>query len=387
MKTLRPRAAPGYANVGIKIGVLRNSARGDGKFLYFRDTVKKVTIQDIAERLNISFSTVARALNDHPAISPATKKKVRETADKLHYRPNKVASSLRSGRTHVIGVIVPSLHVNFFSSVVHGIDKIMNEHHYSILLYQSNESFAQEVKGIDTFLKSRVDGIIASITRETVHFDHYEEIRKRHIPLVLFDRTVDSLRVPSVRIDDYKGGFMATEHLIGQGYRDIVHITADQDLAIAKERLRGYLDALRRYNLPVREELIIKGTFSAALGRKCIRELLAAKISFDAVFALEDFTALGALQELQERGIKVPAQVGVIGFANESFGTLVTPALSSIDQQTVRMGEIAADLFLETLKAGALKPAGAAGTRAAAGPREVMLDPILMPRKSSQRKA
>jgi LacI family transcriptional regulator len=345
--------------------------------------VKKVTIQDIAERLNISFSTVARALNDHPGISPATKKRVRETADKLHYRPNKVASSLRSGRTHVIGVIVPSLHVSFFSSVVHGIDKIMNEHHYSILLYQSNESFAQEVKGIDTFLKSRVDGIIASITRETVRFDHYEDIRKRHIPLVLFDRTVERLKVPSVRIDDYKGGFMATEHLILQGYKNIVHITADQDLAIARERLRGYLDALHRYNLPVREDLIVRGTFSVSLGRKSVRELLANHISFDAVFALEDFTALGALQELQERGIKVPQQVGVIGFANESFGTLVTPSLSSIDQQTVRMGEIAADLFLETLKTGDLKP----GTLKLGGrPREVMLDPILLVRKSSERK-
>jgi LacI family transcriptional regulator len=352
--------------------------------------LKKITIQDIAERLNISFSTVARALNDHPAISPATKKKVAETAKKLHYRPNKVASSLRSGRTHIIGVIVPSLHVSFFSSVVHGIDKVMNEYHYSILLYQSNESFTQEVKGIDTFLKSRVDGIIASITRETVRFDHYEEIRKRHTPLILFDRTVEGLNVPSVRIDDYKGGYMATEHLIRQGYRNIVHITADQDLAIARERLRGYLDALRRYDLPVREELIVKGTFSASFGRKCIRQLVENNIPFDAVFALEDFTALGALQELQERGINVPGQVGVIGFANESFGTLVTPSLSSIDQQTVRMGEIAAELFLETL---VRPPGGEAGTaenrkgiKPGTPPREIMLDPILVVRRSSDRK-
>ena len=137
--------------------------------------MKKVTIQDIAESLNISFSTVARALNDHPAISAATKKRVKEAARRMHYHPNKLASSLRSGKTHVIGVIVPSLQVGFFSSVVHGIDKVMNEHQYSILLYQSNESLPQEVKGIDTFLHSRVDGIIASITRETAQFAHYEE--------------------------------------------------------------------------------------------------------------------------------------------------------------------------------------------------------------------
>lgn len=334
--------------------------------------MKKVTIQDIAEQLNISFSTVARALNDHPAISPATKKRVRETARKMHYRPNKLASSLRSGKTYVIGVIVPSLHVGFFSSVVHGIDTVLNEQQYSLLLYQSDESLAREVKGIDTFLRSRVDGIIASITRETSHFEHYEEIRKRHVPLVLFDRTAESLHVPSVRIDDYRGGFMATEHLISQGYRDIVHITAEQDLAIATERLRGYRDALLHYGLPVREELIRKGPFSAAFGRACVADLLQRKVSFDSVFALEDFTALGALQELQERGVRVPGDVGVIGFANESFGTLVTPALSTVDQQTVRMGEIAAELFLKTSR-GEEAPS-------------VMLDPILVPRASSQRR-
>ena len=335
--------------------------------------MKKVTIQDIAEKLNISFSTVARALNDHPAISPATKERVREAADKLHYRPNKLASSLRSGRSHVIGVIVPSLHVSFFSSVVHGIDNVMNQHHYSILLYQSNESFTQEVKGIDTFLKSRVDGIIASLSRETTRFDHYEEIRKRRTPLVLFDRTADSLRVPSVRIDDYKGGFMATAHLIEQGYRDIVHITSDQELLIAKERLRGYQDALLKQGLPIRPELIIKGNFSTDQSRQSILELLEKKIRFDAVFAFEDFTALGALQVLQEKGIRVPQEVGVIGFANESFGSLITPSLSTVDQQTVRMGEIAAELFLESLKAGP-------------GPgRVVMLDPDLVVRNSSRR--
>lgn len=322
--------------------------------------------------MNISFSTVARALNDHPAISPATKKRVRDAARKMHYRPNKLASSLRSGKTHVVGVIVPNLHVSFFSSVVHGIDTVLNEHQYSLLLYQSNESFNHEVKGIDTFLRSRVDGIIASITMETNHFEHYEDIRKRHIPLILFDRVAGSLHVPSVRIDDYKGGFMATEHLIVQGYRNIAHITAGQEMPIATERLRGYLDALQKHGLPVREELICKGPFSPEFGHACVASLLDRKVPFDAIFALEDFTALGALQELQDRGVRVPEEVGVIGFANESFGTLVTPGLSSVDQQTVRMGEIAAELFLKTV-------AGNAAT-------SVMLDPILVPRASSIRK-
>lgn len=331
--------------------------------------MKKVTIQDIAEQLNISFSTVARALNDHPAISAETKKRVKEAARKMHYRPNKLASSLRSGKTHIIGVIVPSLSLSFFSSVVHGIDTVLNGQQYSVLLYQSEESLDREIKGIDTFLRSRVDGIIASMSRETSHYEHFEEIRKRRVPLVLFDRVTEKLRVPSVRIDDYRGGYMATIHLIEQGYRNIVHITADQELVIAVDRLRGYRDALAAHGLP---ERVFKGPFSAESGRRCISELLASGITFDAIFAVEDFTALGALQELQERGVRVPDEVGVIGFANESFGTLVTPALSTVDQQTIRMGEIAAELFLKASRGETVEP--------------VMLDPILVTRASTARR-
>lgn len=312
--------------------------------------MKKITIHDIAKELGISFSTVARALNDHPAISEATKKAVRETAQKLNYRHNKLASSLRSGHSNTIGIIVPSLDVSFFSSVVHGIEKIMNENGYSILLYQSNESYESEKKGIETFLNSRAAGIIASVAKETTRHEHFTEIKKRRIPLLFFDRVVEALQVPSVTIDDYKGGFIATEHLIKQGYKRIVHITAVQTIGIFKERLRGYVDALKLYGLPVDESLILYGDFSLDFGRQCIRELHQHHVPFDAVFALEDFTAMGVLQQLLEYKIRVPEEVGVIGFANESFAALVTPGLSTIDQQTIPMGEAAAELFLRMLR-------------------------------------
>ncbi|MFD3002342.1 LacI family DNA-binding transcriptional regulator [Pontibacter toksunensis] len=312
--------------------------------------MKKVTIQDIAKELNISFSTVARALNDHPAISEATKKLVRKTAQRLNYRQNKLASSLRSGHSNTIGIMVPSLDVSFFSSVVHGIEKIMNENGYSILLYQSNESYESEKKGIETFLNSRVAGIIASVAKETQTHEHFAEIQRRRIPLLFFDRALEALQVPSVTIDDYKGGFLATEHLIRQGYKRIVHITAGQTIGIFKERLRGYVNALKLYDLPVDKNLILYGDFSLDFGRQCVKELYQNNIPFDAVFALEDFTAMGALQQLLDYKVHVPEEVGVIGFANESFGALVTPGLSSIDQQTVHMGEAAAELFLKMLR-------------------------------------
>ncbi|WP_347157769.1 LacI family DNA-binding transcriptional regulator [Pontibacter chitinilyticus] len=339
--------------------------------------MKKVTIQDIAKELNIAFSTVARALNDHPAISEATKKAVRETAQRLNYRQNKLASSLRSGQSNTIGIIVPSLDVSFFSSVVHGIEKIMNENDYNILLYQSNESFENEKKGIETFLNSRVAGIIASVAKETTAYEHFSEIKRRRIPLLFFDRVVEALQVPSVTIDDYKGGFLATEHLIQQGCQRIVHITARQSLGIFHERLRGYVDALQQYGLPIDERLILYGDFSLDFGRQCVRDLYQRHVAFDAVFALEDFTAMGALQQLLAYNVRVPEQVGVIGFANESFAALVTPGLSTIDQQTVPMGEAAAALFIRMLRSEDLYNNL---------PERIVLDPHLIVRASTLRR-
>lgn len=338
--------------------------------------MKRITIEDIAAKLNISFSTVARALNDHPAISDATKKAVRETATRLGYRQNKVAASLRSGRTHIIGVIVPNLQLSFFSSVVHGIERVMNENEYNILLYQSNEQAAHEARGIDTFLQSRVDGIIASVTQETREMPHFAEIRKRGIPLLFFDRAISGLEVPAVVIDDFRGGYMATKHLIDQGYQRIVHINTHQDLAIFTDRLEGYKAALRDHGLSVDERYIVRGALSLALGDATAQSFLDQGLAFDAVFAVEDYTAMGVLQALKRNKIKVPKEVGVIGFANEAFGSLVTPALSSIDQQTVRMGEEAAALFLKVLQQKG-KPA--------VTPEKIVLEPILVARDSTAR--
>lgn len=336
--------------------------------------MKKPTILDIAKELNITFSTVARALNDHPAISDSTKKAVRETAVRLNYRQNKIASSLRSGKSNIIGVIVPNLHVSFFSSVVSGIEQVMNNNGYNILLYQSNESKKHEAKGIETFLQSRVDGIISSVTTETSN-DIYQEIKSRNMPLIFFDRELSELNVSSVTIDDYKGGFIATEHLIKQGYKNILHITAHQEIDIFKERLRGYIDALAHYNLPVKEELIIRGHFSLDFGKEVVRQTRLRNINYDAIFALEDYTAMGAMLALKALGIKIPEEIGIIGFANEAFGSLVSPTLSTIDQQTTKMGGETAKLFLQQLKNN--NPIDSA--------EKIKLEPVLMIRDSSKR--
>ncbi|WP_210489370.1 LacI family DNA-binding transcriptional regulator [Rufibacter aurantiacus] len=337
--------------------------------------MKKTTIHDIARELDVTFSTVARALNDHPAISAATKAAVLETAKRLNYQQNKLASSLRSGRTNVIGIIVPSLDTSFFSSVVHGIEKVMNENGYSMLLYQTGESLKQEQKGIETFLQARVDGIISSVSGEIEGREFYEQISKRQVPLLFFDRAINELPVPSVTINDYQAGFVATEHLIKEGYKHIAHFTSDQNLTIFKERFRGYRDALEKYDLSMNEDMICKGRLSLEFGKESVTRLLEKEKDFDAVFAAEDYTAMGALQVLLERGIKVPQQMGVMGFANEAFGAFVTPSLSTVDQQTIRMGEETAHLFLKLI-----------GNKDFYGttPERIVLDPILLPRRSSQ---
>lgn len=310
----------------------------------------KVTIADIARELNLTGATVSRALNNRKGTSEDTRKLVQDAAERMNYRRDRIAYSLRSGRTNIIGVIIPSAEINFFGSVVHGIESMANQHGYSVLIYQSNEQPEYEKKGIETFLSSRVDGILASIAKETTEFSHYLEIKERGVPLVFFDRANDSLNIPSVVIDDYKGAYVATEHLIRQGYKRIAHIAGQQHLKIFKDRLDGYKAALTAYGITVEDELVYFGNVSIEAGRQAIQSLLSLPEPPDAVFAVEDFTALGAVKELKDKKIDIPEAFGVVGFANESFDEHITPSLSSIDQQTVQMGKEAFKLLLELIE-------------------------------------
>lgn len=336
----------------------------------------KITIHDIARELNLTTATVSRALNDHPRISVETKRLVQDKANQLKYRRNKLASSLRSGRSHTIGVIIPSAQMNFFGSVVHGIENVASKNGYSIILYQSEETTSIEKKAIETFLSARVDGILASIAKETVDFIHYLELKKRKIPLVFFDRTNDDLQIPSVVINDYKGAYMATEHLIKQGYEKIAHASGPQNLKAFKDRLNGYADALKAHDLKVDSKYIFKGDLSIESGKKAVDYFLGLAQPPDAVFAVEDFTALGVIKGLKERKIKIPSQFGVVGFANENFDEHITPSLSSIDQQTIQMGRDAFLLLMDFINISN-------GKNDTVPKEKIVLEPILYCRESS----
>ena len=232
-------------------------------------------------------------------------------------------------------------------------------------------------KGVATFLRSRVDGVLASLSKETTNLDHYKKIKQRGIPLILFDRANDQLGVPSVVVNDYQGAYNATTHLIQQGCKRIAHIGGQQHVVIFRERLRGYKDALLHHNIQVDENLIAEGSVTIASGRECMKKLLSGKKLPDGVFAVEDFTALGAMQALKESGKKIPEEVALIGFANEAFGAYISPSLSTVDQQTIRMGEEAARLFFEL---------SANDHFYRSQPDKRMLEPELIYRDSSMRK-
>ena len=309
----------------------------------------KVTIREIANKLNLTAATVSRALNHNPRISEHTKKAVFELAEKLNYQRNHLASSLRSGKSLTIGVIIPSAEISFFGSVVHGIESIANSNGYNILLYQSNESPEYEIKAIKSFIGAKVDGILASVSKQTYDFTHFIELESRGIPLVFFDRTKASLDIPYVVVDDLKGGFLATEHLIKQGYKKIAHISGPQHLKIFEDRLQGYLAALKAYNIKLNKEFIYHGNVSIDAGKEACEYFFRLKNKPDAVFAVEDFTALGVIKSAKQMKISIPDELGIIGFANEPFGEHITPSLSTIDQQTIKMGKKAFSLLLDLI--------------------------------------
>jgi LacI family transcriptional regulator len=307
---------------------------------------KKTTIYDIAKALNITVSTVSRALSGFPAISDATKKAVVETAKKLNYSPNKLASALKSGKTYIIGVIVPSVQAHFFASIIHCIEDGLKDSGYRVIIYQSNESVENEINGVRTLLEAQVDGIMASMSLETQDVSHFAEIVKQNKPLILFDRVHEDLVVPTITLDDFRAGYMATQHLIDHGYKKIAFVTTVHQIKIFDDRLKGYKAALSDNGLPVLDEHIIFGGLSIKDGRFGAGKLMRSKNKPDAIIAGDDFTALGVIKKLKEID-KTPPEIGVIGFANEAFSAYITPNLSTIDQHPAKIGKECAKMFLK----------------------------------------
>jgi len=308
-----------------------------------------VTIKDIARILGISPSTVSRALKDHPDISQATKDQVNNLAKEMNYRPNPIALSLRNRRSNVIGVVIPEIVHYFFSSVISGIEKVAGEHGYSVMVSQSGESYEKEVEVCSTFQHSIIDGILISVSKETDEFSHLQKFEEEGIPVVFFDRMIEEFESDRVLINDYEGAYKATEHLIIEGRRRIIHFAGPKNRLISKNRLKGYLEAHKNNGVVIDESLVIYcDNFDSALTET--QRIIDSGVKFDAIFTVNDFTAVGVLKTLQKNGVKVPSDVSVIGFGNDYIAEMIEPTLTTVSQPGFTMGERAMQMLIDRIK-------------------------------------
>ena len=329
----------------------------------------------MATALSVSVSTISRALSNHPSISDATKKRVNKLAKELNYHPNHLAAGLRKGRSNMLGVLVPHIDGHFFTMVVKGIETVATKAGFNILICQSNEDVAHERKNIETLINAQVEGILVSLARTTRDFKHFDKVVKRDLPLVFFDRILEGRDVNAVLLDDREGAYQSTRHLLGQGCRRIAHFAGPQHLNIYKNRRQGYLDALREYDVPFDEALVHTCDMRLEDGIQGMELLLRLPQRPDAVFSASDITAVGALQVLRRRGLRVPQDVALAGFSNELFSSFIEPMLTTVDQRCEQMGQAAARLLLEIL----------GEKRQNVSPRRVLLQPDLLVRASSLR--
>ena len=314
--------------------------------------IGQATIKDIARELNLSASTISRALKDYPGISDETKKKVKEVAEKLNYRPNAIALSLRKSRSYTIGVIIPEVVHFFFSTVISGIEEVAFSRGYNVILTQTNEKLAREKSSINTMLSNQIDGFMISFSKETSDFDHFSQLLEQNYPIVFFDRVPDLDGAVNVIVDDYQGAYDATKHLIEQGYNTIAHLAGPKNLKICIERERGYRDALKAHQMPIREEFILECADGTPEHSKEITRKLIANFADkpDAIFANNDMVAAGAMMACKEAGLRIPEDVGIVGFSDWQICTLVDPSLSSVYQPGFQIGSKATELLLDMIE-------------------------------------
>ena len=310
---------------------------------------EETTIHDIAKSLNISASTVSRALNDNPIISKKTRNLIKIKAEEMGYRPNILAANFRTKKTNTIGIIVPLINRHFFSSVISGIEDVAYNKGYAVTISQSKDNFDRETKIAQTLFANRVDGLIVSIGMKTTHFEHLKIFSERNVPLVFFDRVVDEIEAHKIVTDDFGGGLKATEHIIKQGAKKIAHIGGPLNLGIYQNRLGGYLKAMSDVGLAVNKNMLIHNSLTRKDGKKAMKKLFSGPNKPDAIFCANDTTALSAIIYLRENGYKVPEDVMVVGFSNEPFSEVVTPSISTIMQPGFEMGQKAAQLIVDQI--------------------------------------
>lgn len=310
----------------------------------------QVTIMDIAHQLGISKSTVSRALRGHSNIHEGTRKMILDLAQQLEYQPNPLANALLKSRTNIVGILVPEFRHYFFPTMIMGAQEVLSKAGYNVMICQSDESYETEMANVKALMSSRVDGLLVSVTAQTNNFDHFRAVLRKEVPMVFFNRVCPELETPQVIVDDYEGAFQAVEHLIKQGYRRIAHLAGPNSLLVSRLRLNGYRDALQKHGLPLDPDLIIHYDLSEEKARIYANYLLSLPQPPDAIFAINDPTAIEIMLVAKSRGVKIPQELGIVGFSNDPVSAIIEPSLTTIEQPVWEMGRQAAKLLLEQME-------------------------------------
>lgn len=302
--------------------------------------MKEVTLKQIAENLGISITTVSKALKDYPDVSKKTKALVKKEAKKLNYKPNVFAVNLRTKESKTVGLIIPEVVHHFFSSVINGIIEQAEKKGYLVIILQSNESYKLEKKQIDLLISKRVDGIMISLANKTVDISHLKRVMELEVPLVMFDKISKLLDCSKIIINDRAAAYTATKHLIDRGCRRIAHFRGALLPQNSIDRFLGYKKALEDHGLEYDSSLVyICDNVDYDDGINAANQLLKDHDDVDGIFAITDLAAIGAISVFNEKGIKVPDDVAIMGFSNWFVSSAITPSLSTVDQPGYEMGK------------------------------------------------
>jgi LacI family transcriptional regulator len=311
---------------------------------------KEVTIYDISRALNISASTVSRGLNNSSQVRKEVRRKIIQVANKMGYQPNKFASSLRLKRTRSLGVVIPRIDSHFMSTVISGMETVAKQEGYQLLISQSEESASLEAENIQALYKGRVDGFLVSLTCKTKNLEHFQNVFRKDIPIVFFDRVFCQCNCICIVIDNFKAGYDATQHLIDQGCRKIVCVTGNLNRNVYNDRFRGFRLALSDNSVPYDESLLIVTNLSDSSGEMILRELEKHEAMPDGIFTANDSSAVSAICELKKAGYRVPEDIAVVGFNDDPVSRVVEPNLTTVHYPGREMGEIAASTMIKILE-------------------------------------
>ena len=337
--------------------------------------MKNINIKELANELKLSVSTISKALHDSYEISDETKQRVLETASRLNYTPNPYASSLRGRRSKNIALVIPEVADSFFSLAINGIESIAKEKGYHVLICLTHEDFENEKTILKEFQCGRVDGVLMSVSRETIESDHVKDLISKGLPLIFFDRVCEDVATAKITTDDFESGFKATEHLIGQGCSNISFMGISKSLSISNARLNGYLKALENYDLPVENDLIILCNNDSRDNFLMTKQLLKKKKRPDGIVASVEKLTTPVYQVCSELKISIPEDLKVICFSNLETAAILNPSLTTITQPAFEMGRQAASLLFKSLEKPNFKLTD----------EKMVIPSVLVPRESTRK--